>query len=323
MSQQSTRAKPAFAQQHARRVWRTWRVVAAVASAAATVSLVACGDGTTGGTTSPPVVTVSTVAVSASTTTLSPPATLQLIAVARVANGSVVASPSLSWTSSASNIATVNSSGVVTAIAPGAVTITAASGSAAGQVSLTVVAAGGTVTVVTVSLADATIEIGGLTQASLVARDASNAVIALGTRPVAWTSTNSSIATVSSGGVVTAIGVGATQLRATVTEGTNQVASSATLRVIAIAGAPLSADVSMPGLTFSPADIIVKVNGSVRFIFPAEPHNVFWRPTVPGAPTDINTTNSRTVSLTFPTSGVYPFVCTLHNGMSGTVVVSP
>lgn len=292
-------------------------------AATALASALACGDGNTGGTVAPPDVTVSRIDVSASTTTLSPPATLQLSAVARTAAGSIITSPSLTWTSSANTIAAVNGSGVVTAVAPGSVTITAANGSVTGRVTLTVVAAGGTVASASVTLSDASIELGGLTQAALVVRDANNAVIAVGTRPVVWSSSNPSIATVSTGGIITAIGVGTTQVRATVTEGANQIVGNATLTVTPVVGAPVTADVTMPGLTFSPADIVVKVNGTIRFIFPSLEHNVFWRPVVAGAPADINTTSNKTVTLTFPTSGVYSFVCTLHDGMKGTVVVSP
>lgn len=298
------------------------RFVSAFAATLLAIGLGSCGGGDNGGITNPPVV-VASVSVSASTTTLAPPQILQLAVVAKTAAGAVVSSPSLSFTSSANGVATVNGLGVVTAVAPGSVTITATSGTVSGQVSLIVVAAGGTVASVSVRLSDATVEIGGLVQAIVSARDANNQVVAVGTRPLAWTSTNTSIATVSSDGIVSAVGVGTTQLRATVTEGTTNVSATAALVVTSIPGAPLTADVTMPGLTYSPADVVVKVGGIVHFIFPTLEHNVIWRPVIAGSPSDILITTNRTVNLTFPTSGVFPFVCTLHAGMKGTVVVSP
>ena len=208
-------------------------------------------------------------------------------------------------------------------MAAGTVTITATSGTVTGSVAFTVVAAAGTVKTVIVTLSDPAIQIGDLAQATVSARDANNQVLALGTRTLVWSSSNTAIATISTGGVISAVGVGSVQLRATVTDGSTQIVGTGTLSVTAIAGAPLTADVSMPGLTFSPADIVVKVNGTARFIFPALEHNVFWRPSGSGAPADINTTSSRTVTLTFATPGVYPFVCTLHDGMTGRVIVTP
>ena len=98
---------------------------------------------------------------------------------------------------------------------------------------------------------------------------------------------------------------------------------NATLSVVANPDAKLTADVTMPGLTFSPADIILKVGGTVRFIFPNVDHNVIFSPRITGSPADIGILSSQTISRTFPTVGVFPFVCSLHNGMVGTVVVSP
>ena len=48
-----------------------------------------------------------------------------------------------------------------------------------------------------------------LLEAIASARDANNQVVAIGLRPLAWTSTNASVATVSAAGVITATGIGA------------------------------------------------------------------------------------------------------------------
>ncbi|MEP6763769.1 MAG: Ig-like domain-containing protein [Gemmatimonadaceae bacterium] len=299
------------------------RIAAALMLSAASLTVTSCGGGDNG-VTDPPVVVISRIDVTASTATLATAQTLSLNAVARSAAGAVVASPSLTWTSSASGVATVNGSGTVTAVAPGTVTISAASGAVSGTVALTVVAAGGIVVTVAVQLSDATLQLGALGQAVASARDANNQVVAIGTRPLTWTSTNANVATVSLAGVITAVGIGTSTFRAAVTEGSNTVAgTSSTLTVVANPDAKASVDVSMPGLTFSPSDIVVKLNGTVRFIFPPADHNVFWNAGQIGAPANINTIQSVTISRTFSTVGVFPFVCTLHNGMVGTVVVSP
>ncbi len=294
----------------------------AVALGAAAIATANCGgDSGNGGITTPDPV-VARIDVTAPVTTLSPGQSVQLSAVAKTSAGAVVEG-SPTWSSSANAVATVNASGVVTAVGAGAATITATRGSISGTAALTVIPAGGTVVTVNVALSDAILPIGELAQATVGARDANNAVVALGSRALPWSSTNTAVATVSSGGVITTAGIGTTQIRASVVEGAATVVGNATFTVVANADAKASVDVTMPGLTFSPADMVVKLNGTVRFIFPSLNHNVNFSPRIAGAPADINTLSNQTVSRTFTTVGVFPFVCTLHNGMVGTVVVSP
>lgn len=304
---------------HAQRAFLRFGI--AVSMVSASVALNSCGGDSGGnGVVNPPVVT--RVDVTAPTSTLAPAQTVQLSATARTADGTIVAG-TITWSSSANAVATVNSSGLVTAVAAGAATITATRSGISGTVVLNVIPAGGVVASLTVALSDATLPIGGLGQASVTARDANNALVALGSRTVVWSSTNVANATVSSDGIFSAIGIGTTQIRATVIENGTSIAGNATLTVSANPDAKQSVDVSMPGLTFSPADVVVKVGGTVRFIFPNLDHNVIWSPRITGSPNDIAISSNKTISSTFPTAGVYPYKCTLHDGMVGTVVVSP
>jgi len=292
----------------------------AALAASAVLTLSSCGDGNQGPTT--PVVTITRIDVTAPTSTLSPPQTTQLTATPRTSTGAV-ASTAVAWSSSANAVATVNSSGVVTAVAAGSVTITASGGGVSGSTTLTVVAAGGVIAALNITLSDPILVIGNLGQASVSARDANNAVIAIGTRTITWTSTSPAVATVSAAGIVSAVGVGATQIRAAVVEGGNTIVGNASFSVVPDPDAKQSADVTMPGLTFSPTDVVVKVNGTVRFIFPTLDHNVIWSPRITGSPADIGILANQTVTRTFPQAGVFPYVCSLHNGMVGTIVVSP
>lgn len=289
---------------------------------AASFALLATSCGGGGDTPTNPVVTVSRVDVTTPTTTLSPPQTVQLTATPRTSSGSVV-STSVTWSSSANAVATVNANGMVTAVAAGSVTITASAGGVSGTTSLTVVAAGGVIATVSVALSDPSLVIGNIGQATLSARDGNNAVVAIGTRTITWSSTNTSVATVTNAGIVAGIGIGTTQIRASITEGGNTITGSANFSVVADPDAKQTADVTMPGLTFSPTDVVVKQNGTVRFIFPNVDHNVIWQPRITGSPADIGILANQTVTRTFPTLGVFPYVCTLHNGMVGTIVVSP
>ncbi|HYW09106.1 MAG TPA: plastocyanin/azurin family copper-binding protein [Longimicrobium sp.] len=71
---------------------------------------------------------------------------------------------------------------------------------------------------------------------------------------------------------------------------------------------------------FSPAEVSVTVGGSVTWSFGARPHNVIFA-SRSGAPANIGVTNNSQVSRTFSTAGTFPYDCTLHAGMTGTVRV--
>lgn len=290
---------------------------------AGVVLLAACGDGSSGVLTPQPGPDVSRIDVSAATTALTPSQTVQFSAVARTSSGAIVSSAQPVWTSTAPTIASVNASGIVTGVAAGSTTIRASVAGVSGSLDVTVSSGAGVLATIVVDAQDRTIPLGQLTQATVGGRDALGGSVALGTRAVTWSTSNTSIATITSAGVVTGVGVGIVSIQASVADGAVPKTASVQLIVSSIPNAPTTADVVMPGLTFSPVETIVKQGGTVRFIFPALAHNVIWDPRLAGSPTDINTTTDATVSRTFPSVGVFQFKCTLHPGMDGTVIVSP
>lgn len=83
--------------------------------------------------------------------------------------------------------------------------------------------------------------------------------------------------------------------------------------------APTAATVSMPGFSFTPFTTTIAVGGVVTFDFPAERHNVIFV-RIPGAPADIQPTQSVRIARPFPVAGTFHYDCTLHPGMSGEVV---
>jgi plastocyanin len=136
-----------------------------------------------------------------------------------------------------------------------------------------------------------------------------------------WSSGNNAAATVgATTGIVTAVGVGIASINATAGGKTGA-------RVITVSApgqtgpAPLNAVVDMPGNSFTPSAVTIKVNGTVSFVFSANPHNVQFGGT--GAPANIAETSNQTVDRTFNTAGSFTMVCTLHVGMTGTVTVQP
>lgn len=82
-----------------------------------------------------------------------------------------------------------------------------------------------------------------------------------------------------------------------------------------------TATVSMPGNAFAPVQVIVTVGGTVSWDFPSTAHNVIFDART-GAPADIPVTASKIVTRTFGTKGTFPYQCTLHSGMIGTVVAN-
>jgi uncharacterized protein YjdB len=164
--------------------------------------------------TAKPVVT--TVSVSLASDTLAPGTTTQATAVARDASGVVIPGVAFVWSSSNTAVATVNASGVVSAVAAGSATITATGDGKSGSDALTVkVAASATISSVTVTFSSSSISVGQSAQATATARDASGAVIT--GQAVTWSiSSGQAVATISSGGVVTGVSAGTASIRAVV-----------------------------------------------------------------------------------------------------------
>ena len=122
----------------------------------------------------------------------------------------------VTWSSSDSAIATVSSTGLVTARSVGSAAIIASRGDKTARAVLTVTASGQTsvpVAAVAVTLTDSSLTVGQTSQATATTRDANNNVLT--GRTVTWVSSNIAVATVSAGGLVTAVAAGSAQITAT------------------------------------------------------------------------------------------------------------
>lgn len=76
------------------------------------------------------------------------------------------------------------------------------------------------------------------------------------------------------------------------------------------------------GAVFQPATVGIRTGGTVTWAFGSLGHNVTFDDVV-GAPADIPGANVNTsASRTFPSAWSFGYHCTLHPGMSGTVLVS-
>jgi plastocyanin len=139
------------------------------------------------------------------------------------------------------------------------------------------------------------------------------------TASVLWASSNTAVATISAGGLVSGLSVGTTTISAS--SGTVGATPMVVNVIDAGGGFPLTADVFMPGNIYSPFVTDIARTGTVRFVFPPDPHNVIFRHDTPGPPADIDILSNTNVSRTFNTAGTFTYDCTVHPGMTGLIVV--
>jgi hypothetical protein len=156
-------------------------------------------------------------------------ATATLTAVVRNARHEALPDIAVSsWTSSNPAIVTVNSTtGLVTAVANGTVTITASGGGVAGSTAVTVQQAPASVTIVAPT--DTLRSLGATGQYSAIAKDAGGSVIVA---PVVnWTSTNVAVVTFGVNGLATAVSNGSVYVQARVSGVVDSVALAVHQRI--------------------------------------------------------------------------------------------
>ena len=157
------------------------------------------------------IVPVATVVVTPNANPLFVGQTAQLSAEPRDAEGKEVAGRAVQWSTSEPSVATVTSTGLVTAVAPGSATITATSEGKTGTAAVTV--SPKPVSAVIISPGQVTVTVGGTTQlAAQVTDEGGNA---LPGRPISYTSSAPQIATVSTSGLVTGVTTGSATITAT------------------------------------------------------------------------------------------------------------
>ncbi len=205
--------------------------VTAIVAGAATIT--ATSEGVTGSAAlNVAIPAVASVVLQPRTATIQRGATLQLSATVTDESGAIITNRAPTWTSSAAGVAIVSASGLVTAVSPGSALIAAALDGKADTMSVTVVAV--PVGSVTVQPVTASLTVGQGTTLTATVKDANGAVVT--DRPVAWTTSNSAVASVTQGGVVKALSAGTAVISAT-SEGST---GSATVTVNAAAVASIA-----------------------------------------------------------------------------------
>jgi len=167
-------------------------------------------------------VSVTSVSLNASSLALKTGMTSQLVATVSPPGAT---NQAVSWTSSNTEIATVNSSGLVTGVAAGSATVTVitADGSytATANVTVTVGVASVSLNIVTTTLSIAqTVQL----VATVLPSNAPN-------KSVTWSTSNSGVATVNSSGLVTAVGGGVATITVTTVDGSHTATATVTVSV--------------------------------------------------------------------------------------------
>jgi hypothetical protein len=193
-----------------------------------------------------------------------PPAPLTIsgapvTAVSVGAKVQLTASEAATWASSAANVASVDGTGLVTAVAAGTASITAtATADVNRKATVTITVVAPAVRSVTVSPTSAILKPGD-TQGFVANVDADAGVA----RTVTWSSSNTAVATVNATGVVTAVTPGAATITATSTANTT-VSGAAALTVRAPTPATISIqNITIAGVPGAPTANVNNIFGSI------------------------------------------------------------
>ena len=177
----------------------------ALVQAILALSLVSCGGS------SEPGPVIDRIEVTPSTASREVGETLQLSAAVKDAAGVLLSGFAVTWSSSAVSVASVSSSGLVTAVGIGTAIISATNGNKTGVSTINVVPPPPEpVASVTVSPANDTLLVGETVQLTATTRLANNTIVT--DRLVTYSSSSPPIASVSSGGLVTGVADGVTTI---------------------------------------------------------------------------------------------------------------
>lgn len=159
------------------------------------------------------------------------------------------------------------------------------------------------------------VTVGSNTQLTATAKDQNGASMSGAT--LTFVSGTAAVATVTNAGVVTGVAPGTSEITATGTiSGVTQTAK------VTVTVTPVGTSASVAATAdqkFDPSSVTIKAGGTVTWSFAIQ-HNVTFDNAAPTGG-NIGNTSTGNVARTFPTVGNYPYHCTIHAGMSGTVVV--
>jgi uncharacterized protein YjdB len=200
-------------------------------------------------------VTVAMIAVAPNPESIAAGATQQFTAKATFNNGTTAdVSSQVTWSSSNITIATINASGMLTAVATGSTTVTASVSGVNGTVDVTVTA-NKTLTSIAVSPAAASVVVGA-TQQFTATGSYSDGTTSDITSSVTWATSNTATATINAAGLATGVAAGS----ANVTAALSGVTGTAALTVTAQVATP-----TLVSIAVTPPTAIVAVGAIQQF----------------------------------------------------------
>lgn len=213
--------------------------------------------------TTAPAVPVTSITVSPTVASIAIGATQQLSKSIAPTNASI---QSVTWKSSNTAVATVNTAGLVTGVSAGSATITVTTTDGGKTAVSTITIYAVPVTGVTLSPTSASFNIGATQQLSSTVSP-SNAT----NKNVTWRSNNTAVATVSTTGLVTGVSRGSVTITVTTTDGGKTAASSLSINPVPVTG-----------VTVSPATDSFNVGATKQLLATLDPtnatyQNVTWR----------------------------------------------
>lgn len=251
--------------------------------------------------------------------------TQQLTANLRDAGGNSLYIRTVTWTSSAPTIATVSSTGLLTAVSAGTATITATSEGRTGTATVTT-AVTFPVATVTVTPALATLVTGTSQQLTATLRD--GAGNALTDRTITWTSSNPAIATVSATGLLTTLTSGTV----TITAASEGKSGTSTLWALFGLSNTIAATVQAPLNVSAFAWVTVPV-GTTRLVISSsggtgDPDMYIYRPgtvpttAIPGSQVCASESDGpvETCTITAPAAGLWLLEMYAYAAFSGVTV---
>jgi uncharacterized protein YjdB len=286
-------------------------LVTAVAPGTATITAASEGKGGTS-TITVSLVPVSAVVVQPAQDTLVVNATAQLAAATLDSIGGVLTGRVVTWGSSDPTTASVSASGLVTALKPGAATITATSEGKSGTSAIVVLQAPvASVTVLPPS--PDTAFIGYTTQLSAVTKDAGGGTLT--GRVVTWQSDNTAAATVDATGLVTGVAAGTANITATSEGKTGSVTLiSMVAPVGSVVVAPASDSVTTGGITKQLTATVRDVKGTV-----VTDRAITWASTQPSL-ASVSPSSGSTVTVTGISPGSPSIVATAETKSGSSTV---
>jgi plastocyanin len=136
---------------------------------------------------------------------------------------------------------------------------------------------------------------------------------------VNWTTASAATATVDNTGKVTAVAAGTVLIRATAQADATKFAE-ANVTVTGQSFPNLIEVIAGVDAQFNPPTAEIARGGTVTWTFQTLAHTVNFDPTN-NVPANIPASTSTSVSRTFPAAGTFTYQCTIHGGMTGTVIV--